>query len=1843
MPKSNDIMSADASSDARKIGDTLRHAVIQCFKVVLLGDPRVGKTSLVKALKNSAHSWDLPKEYKPTIGAWITHFDLTDTRRLLITDASGMRQEFSHLINLYLRNLHCVVFVFALDEPASFRGLSHWYDVFTRSYTGDASQVAKFVVGTKIDVVHGICELQREGTTFAKNIGAEMWITSAHKSFNTLELFSRIADKVNKQPDKELVLLQSDLQDDNFADSNASMLDDVLLSTGALVRYPDPILLDTEGEEISEILLSYQCVTMTGQKRTFKWGTWSKISSKEAVIRQSSRTPRPSRNKLWSSVMATAPSSTWQHENLEGVMKYGTVIRRQPTKTEFKSVKKMIFTSGDQFGWERNYGLFYMLLQNEDRVSEVGLMSASEKMCKTTASQRVVVQRSFQLQPSQIAEQVISVDMSCSHAVALEGEKHMVSTWGHVDSGALGLTQQDISIPTPLASINCQIKQVACGAEFTLMLTVEGEVFSWGKGAFGKLGHGDEEDRQLPTLITTLKNMEAIAARGDHAAAIMNGGYLYQWGVECADPQLTQFAASPKKVGQISSITVRSISCGTHHTVITGDGRFLYSGIPYAWGRGSHGRLGVGHCQNLFAPVCINALYNSSNVVTQVSAGDKHTAFLTKDGEVYTCGSNAFGQLGYFTNSGYSDIPRKVYLGKNDAGSEIRAEQICCNENYTMVLTQDADVIVWGKCHYGQKLENAIPLKDISIRDVTTCIVLLKNSFVELTVALTFHSELLICAGVHFDFDCQAADDTIPLITCNKANLITLSSVESVLVSVDEEGKIFYADLGLWVYQLLPQGQNTPSEKLIHALFQNMKEHTEPPSLPALEFVPIPSFCGGVIAVEATLSTFLFCSSIGDVYSWSPGGHVMHHMELNNEIIVQIACGASHCAALSTEGTLFTCGEGGSGQLGIGSFKSAQTFQLVPLTEFERVKNVCCGWASTSVVAENGKVYFWGQLDLSRGEKIKRKLSPTKPFNLATPTKQQENRPVAPVGYEVKLTGDAGVAGHHLALVGQPLTVEIIQRAGNSGGGLCEEFRAETSVASHDARKIHSKGAIKRSHTTDGAFVASVVFYSEGVFNVFLTRNGQNILGSPLKVIAENGAVLKRTKVSLVGSNIECLREVGGVLQQAIAARDPGIELWGVPSVTTDLQTQEAFQMASVTNGGIYVYVWEGNLSEENLSLWLHQLFLSAPSSNVILLGVNISATYANEIDLKPFQKINPRLKRCIFAGTTFASEHRELLDEIFLLVKHSTIYQRLVSNRFERLVEKVAEKKKSGVETLDETSIKCLAAECGIQREPFSREAAEQLEAIGMGLLIREESFFLVLQPFWLSRHLSEMAKSSHLGSLERDHLETAKQHVANLLISKGLALERMNKSEIDIVPYLCSIPEESWSLVEKSTYTLYRHLIINAPPYVLHSVFQTVTASVLQEFSRVSLGRYSLVIHNDQHQSRIDCGPCVTNRTVTEIRVTVRASSQDTCCSGADAIGSFLQRCCETLGLSGGTNIKASCSVCHQFYIDLADIKEMLLQGDAHLSCGRCHGSVPVSELLNGFIETRAALEMNWKPFHGLQGAESPSTTRGVPSDTLLRPLMRYLGDREEKHEAKLLKEIRGMFENMSRVFADMKNYDVPRTICILPEFQRSSLLKSNAVKMLLMYGKPKYRLFLLCEGNGDGTGVHFLDYDKHQGYRLEESVGDCLFKENVSLLRLGLQLLLSGASVFNLGAGLGLLNVSEVLDVAGLSGGMISAVPWKKVFKEMDNFFKGVQESVNSIRHPKGLSELSVNAGIAGCQVGSEQYSYLRKLLSDLGPKDDFGGLHQEPRDGIGAIWVCDKHRMYAKDERFLKVMP
>ena len=73
------------------------------------------------------------------------------------------------------------------------------------------------------------------------------------------------------------------------------------------------------------------------------------------------------------------------------------------------------------------------------------------------------------------------------------------------DLGGSSADSDCICTPTLLNnSINTQVKSIACGANHCLALTVQGEVFSWGSGEFGKTGHGNENDVSEPTRVSWL-------------------------------------------------------------------------------------------------------------------------------------------------------------------------------------------------------------------------------------------------------------------------------------------------------------------------------------------------------------------------------------------------------------------------------------------------------------------------------------------------------------------------------------------------------------------------------------------------------------------------------------------------------------------------------------------------------------------------------------------------------------------------------------------------------------------------------------------------------------------------------------------------------------------------------------------------------------------------------------------------------------------------------------------------------------------------------------------------------------------------------------------------------------------------------------------------------------------------------------------------------------------------------------------------------------------------------------------------------------------------------------------
>ena len=75
---------------------------------------------------------------------------------------------------------------------------------------------------------------------------------------------------------------------------------------------------------------------------------------------------------------------------------------------------------------------------------------------------------------------------------------------------------------------------VACGYDHTLVVTEEGEMWAWGKGAQGRLGLNDEQVRLVPTRLDPQHfahaPISAVAACNNHSAAVTAGGALYTWG-----------------------------------------------------------------------------------------------------------------------------------------------------------------------------------------------------------------------------------------------------------------------------------------------------------------------------------------------------------------------------------------------------------------------------------------------------------------------------------------------------------------------------------------------------------------------------------------------------------------------------------------------------------------------------------------------------------------------------------------------------------------------------------------------------------------------------------------------------------------------------------------------------------------------------------------------------------------------------------------------------------------------------------------------------------------------------------------------------------------------------------------------------------------------------------------------------------------------------------------------------------------------------------------------------------------------------------------------------------------
>jgi hypothetical protein len=127
--------------------------------------------------------------------------------------------------------------------------------------------------------------------------------------------------------------------------------------------------------------------------------------------------------------------------------------------------------------------------------------------------------------------------VACGHSltVGLTSSGH-VFTFGSTVYGQLGEPRANGKTPVRVEGKlwDSVVEEIACGAHHVAVLTSKSEVYTWGKGKNGRLGHGDVEDKKSPTLVEALKDrqVKSIACGSSFTAAIC----LHKWGAGSEQP-----------------------------------------------------------------------------------------------------------------------------------------------------------------------------------------------------------------------------------------------------------------------------------------------------------------------------------------------------------------------------------------------------------------------------------------------------------------------------------------------------------------------------------------------------------------------------------------------------------------------------------------------------------------------------------------------------------------------------------------------------------------------------------------------------------------------------------------------------------------------------------------------------------------------------------------------------------------------------------------------------------------------------------------------------------------------------------------------------------------------------------------------------------------------------------------------------------------------------------------------------------------------------------------------------------------------------------------------------------
>ncbi|CAD2221755.1 BTB/POZ domain/Regulator of chromosome condensation (RCC1) repeat, putative [Angomonas deanei] len=313
--------------------------------------------------------------------------------------------------------------------------------------------------------------------------------------------------------------------------------------------------------------------------------------------------------------------------------------------------------------------------------------------------------------------------------------RQLMFSWGSGSCGELG-SQQLQHCPRPasvkIAPHGHTVVQVALGANYSMVLTQSGRVYTFGNGDWGQLGlgtiHRQEATPDRPSVVMVPRSVplfeqlpaRSVASGYAFAMAIATHHRVYFWGnnnhgqsglgPSYFDPQYKKIE-TPRLVESLEGKEITQLSCGSFFSLALSEG-----GSVYSWGLVEC--LGIGSPQEVLErfrgspslaesysserrPVVLTpqlvVFPEQDSPITHLHAGQWHSGAINRRGQLFTWGVGYQGRLGHRSKDpAYRPTQVKGALEAH------RVVGVSCGSFHTAALTEGGLVFCWGDNSNGQ-------------------------------------------------------------------------------------------------------------------------------------------------------------------------------------------------------------------------------------------------------------------------------------------------------------------------------------------------------------------------------------------------------------------------------------------------------------------------------------------------------------------------------------------------------------------------------------------------------------------------------------------------------------------------------------------------------------------------------------------------------------------------------------------------------------------------------------------------------------------------------------------------------------------------------------------------------------------------------------------------------------------------------------------------------------------------------------------------------------------------------------------------------------------------------------